>query len=372
MGALRDARALGPVLVAAVGPATADALRQGRRGARPGAGRAQRGVACSRRSPTRRPTGAARCCSRRRPGAPATIPDGLPEGVGGGRVEAYRTVARAGHRAGAAGRVAEADALTFTATSTVQAFLAPAHAPTVGPCRAAPRGLHRSDDRPTAAREAGLADVHEAWGASAQGIVDELIGDLGPRAAERPVGWCRWSRPRSAPASGGFPERRLRRLRRTPALRRLVAETRLASTTWSPRCSCARASTSRCPSPRCPARSSTRVDSLVHEAKRLASLGRARARPVRRARRTRTPSGSRAPGTPTASSSWRSRDLRDEVGDELVLIADLCLDEYTDHGHCGVLGRRRRGRQRRHPRAATPRWPWPRPRPGPTWWPPAG
>jgi porphobilinogen synthase len=31
------------------------------------------------------------------------------------------------------------------------------------------------------------------------------------------------------------------------------------------------------------------------------------------------------------------RDLRDEVGDHMVLIADLCLDEYTDHGHCGVL-----------------------------------
>jgi len=30
-------------------------------------------------------------------------------------------------------------------------------------------------------------------------------------------------------------------------------------------------------------------------------------------------------------------DLRQEVGDDLVLIADLCLDEYTDHGHCGVL-----------------------------------
>ena len=31
------------------------------------------------------------------------------------------------------------------------------------------------------------------------------------------------------------------------------------------------------------------------------------------------------------------RDLRTEVGDDLVLLADLCLDEYTDHGHCGVL-----------------------------------
>jgi len=31
------------------------------------------------------------------------------------------------------------------------------------------------------------------------------------------------------------------------------------------------------------------------------------------------------------------RSLRDEVGDALVLMADDCLDEYTDHGHCGVL-----------------------------------
>jgi porphobilinogen synthase len=31
------------------------------------------------------------------------------------------------------------------------------------------------------------------------------------------------------------------------------------------------------------------------------------------------------------------RDLAAEVGDEVALIADLCLCEYTDHGHCGVL-----------------------------------
>ena len=33
-------------------------------------------------------------------------------------------------------------------------------------------------------------------------------------------------------------------------------------------------------------------------------------------------------------------DLRDDVGDDVVLIADLCVDEYTDHGHCGVLDER--------------------------------
>jgi porphobilinogen synthase len=31
------------------------------------------------------------------------------------------------------------------------------------------------------------------------------------------------------------------------------------------------------------------------------------------------------------------RTVRDAVGDDLVVMADLCLDEFTDHGHCGVL-----------------------------------
>ncbi|GAB2995848.1 porphobilinogen synthase [Saccharothrix stipae] len=31
------------------------------------------------------------------------------------------------------------------------------------------------------------------------------------------------------------------------------------------------------------------------------------------------------------------RDLRDELGDTTVLMSDCCLDEFTDHGHCGVL-----------------------------------
>jgi porphobilinogen synthase len=47
------------------------------------------------------------------------------------------------------------------------------------------------------------------------------------------------------------------------------------------------------------------------------------------------------------------RDLRDDVGDDS-LIADLCVDEYTDHGHCGVLDDGA-GRQRRHPRPLRPR-----------------
>jgi porphobilinogen synthase len=33
-------------------------------------------------------------------------------------------------------------------------------------------------------------------------------------------------------------------------------------------------------------------------------------------------------------------DLRGDVGDDVVVMADLCVDEYTDHGHCGVLDER--------------------------------
>ena len=78
------------------------------------------------------------------------------------------------------------------------------------------------------------------------------------------------------------------------------------------------------------------VPSLLAEAKRLASLGVPGSRPLRRSASERTPPD-RERGTPTGSCRSRSRSCAASVGDQLVLIADLCLDEYTDHGHCGVL-----------------------------------
>ena len=33
-------------------------------------------------------------------------------------------------------------------------------------------------------------------------------------------------------------------------------------------------------------------------------------------------------------------DLRGDVGDDVVVMADLCVDEYTDHGHCGIVDER--------------------------------
>ena len=49
---------------------------------------------------------------------------------------------------------------------------------------------------------------------------------------------------------------------------------------------------------------------------------------------------------PQGSEAWNPEgivqlalgDLRARFGDELVIMADLCVDEYTDHGHCGIVG----------------------------------
>jgi porphobilinogen synthase len=80
------------------------------------------------------------------------------------------------------------------------------------------------------------------------------------------------------------------------------------------------------------------VASLVLEAKRLASLGIGAlvlfGVPTRR-----DPVGSGASDR-DGIVQIALNELRDSLGDELVLIADLCLDEYTDHGHCGVLDER--------------------------------
>jgi porphobilinogen synthase len=80
------------------------------------------------------------------------------------------------------------------------------------------------------------------------------------------------------------------------------------------------------------------VPSLVIEANRLASLGIGAlvlfGVPARK-----DPVGSGA-SDPDGIVQIALRELRDNFGDEVVLIADLCLDEYTDHGHCGVLDRR--------------------------------
>jgi porphobilinogen synthase len=77
------------------------------------------------------------------------------------------------------------------------------------------------------------------------------------------------------------------------------------------------------------------VASLVLEAKRLASLG------IPALVLFGVPTGKDAVGSgasdPAGIVQVALGELRTALGDELLLMADLCLDEYTDHGHCGVL-----------------------------------
>ena len=77
-------------------------------------------------------------------------------------------------------------------------------------------------------------------------------------------------------------------------------------------------------------------ESLRKEVRALADLGVPGGDAVRRPGARRTPRGSGA-DDPDGVVQVALRKLRDEVGDALVLMADDCLDEYTDHGHCGLL-----------------------------------
>ncbi len=132
-----------------------------------------------------------------------------------------------------------------------------------------------------------------------------------------------------------FPARRMRRLRRTPALRRLVAETRLSVDDLVAPLFVREGIDAPAPIASLPGVVQHTRESLRKEVRELADLGIGAVILF----------GVPAVKDATGSGAWDAdgivqvalRDLRDEVGDRLVLMADLCLDEYTDHGHCGVL-----------------------------------
>lgn len=133
-----------------------------------------------------------------------------------------------------------------------------------------------------------------------------------------------------------FPQRRMRRLRRTPALRRMVAETHLGVDDLIAPLFVREGIDEPQPITSLPGVVQHTRASLVTEVRELADLG------IPAVILFGVPEHKDAEG----SGAWADdgivqvalRDLRDEVGDDVVLIADLCVDEYTDHGHCGVLG----------------------------------
>jgi porphobilinogen synthase len=132
-----------------------------------------------------------------------------------------------------------------------------------------------------------------------------------------------------------FPQQRLRRLRRTAALRALVRETDLAPRQLVAPLFVKEGISEPLEIASMPGQYQHTLESLRKEAAEIASRGVVGfilfGVPERK-----DAEGSEA-DNPNGIVQKALRELRDELGDEHVVIADLCLDEYTDHGHCGVL-----------------------------------
>ena len=131
-----------------------------------------------------------------------------------------------------------------------------------------------------------------------------------------------------------FPEYRPRRLRRTPALRALVRETLLAPSQLVLPLFVRAGTGLRQPVSSMPGVSQTSVDEMLRDAEAAARAG---------------VGGVLLFGIPetkdaTGSGAWDDdgavqqavRALKKELP-QLVVITDVCMCEYTDHGHCGVL-----------------------------------
>ena len=135
--------------------------------------------------------------------------------------------------------------------------------------------------------------------------------------------------------SAVFPERRLRRLRRTPALRRLVAETRLRASDLVAPLFVRDGITEPMPVESLPGVEQHTLESLRKETVRLRELG------VGAFMLFGVPAAKDAQGSdawaPDGIAQRAVRELKKELGDDAVVMTDLCLDEYTDHGHCGIL-----------------------------------
>ena len=134
--------------------------------------------------------------------------------------------------------------------------------------------------------------------------------------------------------SAPFPIRRMRRLRRTAALRRLVSETHVVPSQLVWPMFVVHGEGVRRPIAALPGVSQLSVDELVKDAQRAAALGLG---------------GVILFGIPATKDATGS-EAYDDQGivqqairavkrsvPELVVIGDACLCEYTDHGHCGVI-----------------------------------
>ncbi|BAJ29169.1 MULTISPECIES: porphobilinogen synthase [Kitasatospora] len=135
--------------------------------------------------------------------------------------------------------------------------------------------------------------------------------------------------------SAEFPSVRPRRLRSTPAMRRLVAETRLHPAELVLPVFVREGITEPKPITSMPGVVQHTRDTLRRAAVEAVEAG------VGGLMLFGVPEVQDATGTegtnPEGILQLAIRDVVSEVGDQVVVMSDLCLDEYTDHGHCGVL-----------------------------------
>lgn len=132
-----------------------------------------------------------------------------------------------------------------------------------------------------------------------------------------------------------FPSYRPRRLRRTPGLRRAFAETTLAPSNFIAPLFVKESIDAPEPIESMPGHHKHTLDSLTKEAHELGRLG------VAGVLLFGIPAHKDAQGSeshnPQGIVHQGLRAVKDELGDDFVVIADLCLCEYTDHGHCGLI-----------------------------------
>ena len=132
-----------------------------------------------------------------------------------------------------------------------------------------------------------------------------------------------------------FPAARPRRLRRTPALRRLVADVRVAPADLVLPVFVKEGIAEPAPIASMPGVVQHTRDSLKKAVSEAAAAG------VGGVILFGIPAVKDARGSgaddPEGIVQLALADVVAEVGDALVVMSDLCLDEYTDHGHCGLL-----------------------------------
>jgi len=134
-----------------------------------------------------------------------------------------------------------------------------------------------------------------------------------------------------------FPQSRPRRLRQSSAMRELVAEVRLGVKDLVAPLFVREGISSAQPITSLPGVVQHTLDSLRSEVVQLAELG------VPAVILFGIPSVKDEIGSgafdPAGIVQVALRELQKEVGNDMVLMSDLCVDEYTSHGHCGVLNK---------------------------------